>query len=252
MRKLLLWTILAVVALAAPAQAADMSVKAPALSSAYPTCRGIYFGVNTELGAGTANGAAASPVASLNTGKIFEADGSLGINVGYIWNNCGSSSLFYGVEGTFDWSNINGQSQGFSITGPLNFEQIAFVGAPINEVTSFLPTFPNLGAIPGLQNALPSNVKAGPGQMYLAIGLRERDVSANFGLTANKAWLNAFETGIGTRWPIMDQTTGIATRAFDVRVMYEAPSASFCNNAGVISSCAGLGQGVRVKSSYLW
>ena len=84
MRKILLALMLA--AWAVPAYAADLTpLKAPAsVYSGYPQGSGFYFGVNSALGTGQANGVVASTAAA-NAGTLTTQMGEVGATIGYTW-----------------------------------------------------------------------------------------------------------------------------------------------------------------------
>ena len=186
--------------------------------------------------------ASTSSSAAVNTGALFDVEGNIGLTIGYTWGNGGS--VFYAVEALIDYSSLNGQSNGLSLSGPLVSEQIVKAGTPIANVLSLLPSF-NFGTMPGLPT-LPAGVTAGPPHVYLAAGAREQDVSANLGVPSGRGWLVAPEFGIGTLWQLSNNA------AFDARVMYVAPAGGFCVNNGAVQGCAGLGQGLFTTLSLLW
>lgn len=243
MRKLLLTAILA--AFPFSALAADvLATKAPAAFSfkGYPVDSGLYFGLNGAIAGGSANGVSTSTT-SANTGKLFTAEGDLGFNLGYVLAKTGQP-VWYAVEATFDWSNINGQTQGFSVSGPWNFEQIAILGAPWDQVVSLIPNLTGV-SFPGLPQ-LPSNLQAGPGAVYVFGGLREQDVSSNFNVGSGHGWMLAGIAGVGSRWKLSNFS------ALDVRAEYISPSNSICFVNGANQGCGGLGSGLLMRTSILW
>jgi opacity protein-like surface antigen len=248
MRKLLLAT--TILGLALPAHAVDMATKAQAASvfSGYPQGSGFYFGVNTALGTGKANGVDSTALGS-NAGTLTTQMGEVGATVGYTWAMAGQP-VWWAVEGTFDFSNINAQNPGIvnggslSLGGPADFEQIAILGAPWGAVASFIPSFNfNFPTLP----LLPPSTNAGVGNLYAFLGLYEQDVSANFGQAAAKTWLVGATAGVGTRWLLSNST------ALDIRFEYRAPSQSECvSGFQVVSGCAGMGSSYWARTAVLF
>jgi outer membrane immunogenic protein len=105
MRKLLLATI-ALVAIAAPASAADLPpkpfYKAPAYAAPY-NWSGFYIGV---VGAG---GWADSThtVGGATSGSFNQSGGAIGGTLGYNWQ---SGNIVFGLEGDLSWADITGSS----------------------------------------------------------------------------------------------------------------------------------------------
>src|ERR1700676_2275772 len=118
MRNLLL--LLALVAVT-PAYAADVATKAPPVPVAgYPTTKcGLYYGINTETGAGVVPGAPAGTTV---------VGGDVGVLVGYA---CPLASLNWFAEGIIDFQNLNAGNNGFSLSGPLHLEQRVGVQTPL-------------------------------------------------------------------------------------------------------------------------
>lgn len=252
-KKLLLLT--SIFGLVVPVHAADMpTLKAPVQKaqspfSGYPSGSGFYFGVNTALGTGQANGVAATTQAA-NAGSLTTQQGEVGLTVGYTWAMAGQP-VWWAVEGTFDFSNINAQNAGvlngapISLGGPADFTQIVLLGAPYSAVASLLPNF-NFN-FPALTQALPAGVTASNGNGYLFFGTYEQDVSANFGQAQAKTWLVGLTTGIGTRWLLNNST------ALDARFEYRTPSQSECvSSFQVVSGCAGMGSSYWARTAILF
>lgn len=249
MRKLLL--ALCLFGLALPAHAADlgaMPVKANPAFSGYPAGSGFYFGVNSALGTGKANGVDTTVLGS-NAGTLTTQMGEIGLTVGYTWAMAGQP-VWWAVEGAFDFSNINAQNPGLinggslSLGGPADFEQIAILGAPWGAVASFIPSFNfNFPTLP----LLPASTNAGVGNVYAFLGAYEQDVSANFGQVAAKTWLVGITTGVGTRWLLSNST------ALDIRFEYRTPSQSECvSGFQVVSGCAGMGSSYWARTAVLF
>lgn len=174
------------------ARASDVSGPAAinkAISYQYPTTKcGMYYGVNSIGSTGAVGGA---PVGTQ------QVQGNIGLTVGY---TCPAGAGFWFADGAFDFTNLNGKSNGLALGGgPAFFEQRFGFGAPIDLI---------MGAIPGLsslQNAvpslipLPSGVTVNTSNPYLFASLSEQDVSGQFGFAMNKEWLFAPGLGIGNK-----------------------------------------------------
>jgi len=178
--------------LAPGARAADLAapvLKAPPnLLTGYVSggC-GPYFGLNTMGSAGSVDGG--PPGASVIQGDV-------GVTVGYGCPIGTTPGNFWFVEGNFDWANINGNQNGFSMTGPAHFEQRVGFGSPISSMLNMFPGFSSGLSVPSLP-ALPAGVTQGPSYPFLFVSAHEQDVSAQFGLDQNQQWLFAPGIGIG-------------------------------------------------------
>lgn len=237
MKKLTLALILA--GLAFGAQAADIPTKAPplvksALFGGYPyTTNGIYFGLNSMGGGGSVDAAGTG----VNPNSLVSNEIGVGATIGYSWSNGGN--VFYAVEGMFDWQNFNGSTPGFSFSGPATFEQRVKIGTPLNNFLSLFPTLglPTVPPFPPLPNGqVATNIHP-----YLAGGVREDDISVNFGLPQNRAWRVMPTLGIG----MMGQAS--ATIAVDTWAEVGFGTNAVCAgvpNVGV--GCAKTGNQYRV------
>jgi hypothetical protein len=235
------------------ARAADlMPAKAPqkaqSFFNGYPQGDGFYFGVNTALATGKANGVDLTTL-NANAGTLVTQQGEVGLTFGYTWAAVGKP-VWFAVEGTFDFSNITAQNPGvlnggnLSLGGPADFEQVAIMGAPWAAVTSFLPSlnlqFPTLPA-------LPTGITSGTPNLYLFAGAYEQDVSANFGLASGKQWLVGLTTGVGARALLSNSA------ALDGRIEYRSPTQSECiNGFQVVAGCAGLGAQYMARTALLF
>jgi hypothetical protein len=221
------------VALCGSASAADMVVKAapkPAfLTAAYPLTSGIYFGVGT-LGGG---GKVSASVPGVNSNSLISNEIGVAGIVGYVWN-VPNSQYFAAVEGWFGWTNFNGASQGFSLTGPATFTQRVMVGAPLNDIAALFPTFnfqvPPFPPLPNGQVA--SNIKP-----YLFGSLTEEDVSIDFGAASNRDWRLSPGMGIG----MLGQLT--SGSVVDVFAMTKFPQKGVCVGTGLPNgqACGSVG-----------
>lgn len=177
--------LLAAVAAATAARAADLPAKAVAIPSAYPyQSSGLFFGAYTEGGGGSVS----ATVPGVNPASLATTSAGLGATVGYAWGQKGSA-FAYTAEADFGFTNFNGNNAGISLQGPLAFEQRFVVWTPFSNLQALLPSLPNLfGTVPPFP-ALQPGVTASNLQTGLAVGVREKDVSLAFqGLAANKAW----------------------------------------------------------------
>ena len=247
MRKLIL--ALALFGLAVPAHAADlgaMPVKASAYSG-YPAASGFYFGVNSALGTGKANGVV-STTAAANAGTLTTQMGEVGATIGYTWALAGQP-VWWAVEGTFDFSNINSGNPGLvnggslSLGGPADLGQIVILGAPWGAVASLLPNF-NF-TFRHYRRCRPDleRVRAISTRSWVPI----EGVSANFGQAAAKTWLIGIQAGVGTRFLLTNST------ALDIQFEYRTPSQSECvSSFQVVSGCAGMGSSYWARTAVLF
>jgi len=180
----------AALALGATAQAADLPVKAPApaspwFSSAYPyQSSGIFFGVYTAGGGGSVS----ASVPGVGSASLTTTTAEIGGTVGWAWGQKGSP-ISYTLEGDFGVTNFNGNQAGFSLQGPLSFEQGFTVWTPFNNIMNLIPNVPNLfGTVPPFAPLAPG-VTASNLQSGLGVFVKEKDISTSFqGVAANKIW----------------------------------------------------------------
>jgi hypothetical protein len=227
------------------ATAADLPTKAPPftpLTSGYPyQSSGFYFGVYTEGGGGSVN----ASVPGVGSASLTTTSADVGGSVGYAWGGKGSP-IFLAVEAMFGWTNINGSTQGLSLSGPASFEQRFKAGTPLASLWNLLPGMPNLGAIPPFP-AVPIGVTTTPAQAYFMVGIHEQDISTNFpGLASGREWRIAPSIGIG----LMEQWSNNV--AVDAWVETIFPDKSVCVGPAGSAACAGLGQQVKVGLSFLY
>lgn len=203
--------VIAATLFAAPAFAADLPVKAPASSlfnSTYPyQSSGIFFGAYT---AGT-GGSVSANVPGVGAASLTTTTAAVGGTVGYAWGQRGSP-VSYTIEADFGVTNFNGNAQGLSLQGPLEFEQRITVFTPFSNLTNLLPNIPNIfGTVPPFPPLQPG-VTASNLQIGFAAGIKEKDISTSFaGLSANKVY--RIEPAI--RLVAMEQlSNGTALRAY--------------------------------------
>lgn len=184
---------LACLALLAPAvaSAADLPTlptKAPLFATPYNGA-GMYFGLEAGGGASSAD---VTGIPGVNPASLVSAQGLAGVIVGY--STPMANGQRYGfLEGDFGMANINGNSQGFSLSGPVTIQLLAGFGAPASQVMSFLPTFGiSVPTLPVIGGATVSDQN-----IYLAGGVDISDVSANFGPDSHRVWQFAPLMAIG-------------------------------------------------------
>ena len=216
--------------IASPAFAADLPVKAPTGYAVYPTTKcGAYYGVNT-LGS-----TAAVENAAVGTQTV---QGAIGLTLGY---TCPMGGGYWFVDGMFDIANLNGNANGFALSGPAQFEQRFGFGAPVPLLISLIPGLASLqNALPSLI-PLPTGVAVSTSNPYLFVSLHEDDIGVAIGLEANKQYLISTGFGIGTKTRL---SNGIV---FDPFAEYVLPSTQMC--LGVVAGCVKRGPGIRVGAA---
>lgn len=138
------------------------------LASGYPTKCGAYYGIGTGGNAGAVTGGAVGT-------QIVQGD--LDAIVGYTCPFAGNA--FWFAEAQAGFSNLNGSSNGLSLSGPAVFIERFGVGSPIQQYLSAILPNLNLPAVP----SLPSTPGATPGSpaSYAFAGLVEQDFQAQVG-----------------------------------------------------------------------
>lgn len=215
------------------AYAADLPpLKAPPLFATPYNGAGMYFGLEAGGGASTAD---VSGIPGVNPSSLVSAQGLAGVIVGY--STPMANGQRYGfLEGDFGMNNINGNSQGFSLSGPVTIQVLGGFGAPASQVMSFLPTFglsvPTLPALPGGATLSDQNI-------YLAGGVDISDVSANFAGTSNHAWQFAPLLAVGIEGKV---STGgvIGARIEEVFQMDGTCVGAICRDAAMLTRAKGL------------
>jgi hypothetical protein len=224
----------AVAFLADPTLAADLAVKAPAsIFKSYPYgSSGFFVGLFTEGGAGQVTGS----VPGVNSASLTSTQAGAGLTVGYAWGQAGSPVAF-SVEGDFGWTNFNGSSPGFSLSGPAAFEQRFMMFTPLTSLSS-LNLLPGLGTALGTVPPFPAlgaGVSASNLQVGLMAGIDENDISANFvGLPANREWRIAPMVGLVAMEQLSNGTAvrSWAKTVFPERGVCAGPLANACVNEG--------------------
>lgn len=214
-----------------PVFAADMPTKAP-LVSGYPVGCGFFYGLGTGGNAGAVKGAAVGT-------QIVQGD--INALVGY---TCPfATDAFWFVEGSFGFANLNGDTNGFSLSGPMVAIQRFGVGSPVNAI--FNP-FGNSLSLPSLP-VLPVGVTvAGTAKPYVFGAIVEQDIGAQI-FDANGVQLKSHQWVVA---PMLG--AGLLSRlsngvVADTWAGWQMNSNSFCPGGGNI--CGKLGNMVRVGVS---
>lgn len=213
-----------------PASAADLHLKSPLLTQAYPSTEGFYFGIGT-LGGG---GSVSASVPGVNTNSLVSNQIGVAGILGYAWN-VPNSQLFAAVEGWFGWQNFNGSTQGFSLTGPATFTQRVMLGAPLSDIAAL---FPNLPVTPPPFPTLPGGQAASNVKPYLFGSLSEDDITIDVaGNGSNRDWRFSPGVGVGA---LAQLTSGSVV---DVFAMTKFPQKGICAGPGVVPGqpCGGVG-----------
>lgn len=236
MKKLLLLATL----LATPAFGADLATKALAPREVPLTGCGTYLTVGAAGGAG--------PISNSPVPGASVVQGELGAGFGYTCATSPTSMWF--VEGSLWFANLNGATNGLSLSGPLDGMIRAGYGN-----TAFLTMLSTIGfggiSVPSLP-VLPTGVTVvGTAQPYLALAGHFQDVSAQFidpntgnNFTANKVWevSPAFQVGM---WYRLSNNV-----VADVYGEYQVRTAGACFGGGLSGVCPGFGNMFRGVVSF--
>lgn len=224
-------------ALCAPlcAEAADLPVKALAVQRDIP-----LTGCGTYLSLGAGGGA--GPVSNSPVPGASVVQGEIGAGFGY---TCATSptSLWF-VEGSLWLTNLNGATNGFSLSGPVDFMIRAGYGnAAINQVLGSIG-FGGI-SVPSLP-ILPAGVSAGTPTPFVALAGHFQDVSSQFvdpntgnAFTANKIWEVAPAFQVGAWYRLSNNTVA------EVYGEYQVRTAGSCFGGGLSGVCPGLGNMYR-------
>lgn len=227
------------------ARAGDFQLKAPKLTNAFSspydlTHCGAYYGINTI---GTSN--AVSGDVSPGTQVV---QGGIGGTIGYGCPINAANGSFWFAEALFDVTNLNGNVNGLSLSGPASFTQRFGAGTPINNMLSMFGgvfTGSNAPAVPNLPQ-LPAGITASPGAPYLFASLHEQDVSAQVSLGQNRQWLISGGVGIGVRYRL---SNGVVADTF---AEYKTNSNRLCVGPLGGNACERIGQGAMVGFQLLY
>jgi hypothetical protein len=229
MKKLILGAMVAL--FSTGAVAGDINSPATkAVPYAYPTTKcGLYFGLNTMGSTGAVNN---------NTAQIGAqiVQGAIGLTLG--WTCPMGTQGYWFVDGMLGFANLNGSTNGFSLTGPAKFEERFGFGAPVNMLISLFPGLANLqSAVPSLI-PLPTGVTVNTSNPYIFGAFHQDDVGINFGLGNFRQYLLSAGFGIGTKTRL---SNGVV---FDPFVEYIMPSTQMC--IGPVKGCIQKGNQLNV------
>jgi hypothetical protein len=170
---------------ASPSFAADLATKANPFTIGYPTKCGAYYGIGTGGNAGAVSGAAVGT-------QIVQGD--IDALIGYTCPFAGNAFWFAEVQGGF--SDLNGSSNGLSLSGPGVFIERVGVGSPIQQYLSAILPNMNLPALPSLP-ATPGATPLTSPQSYGFAGLVQQDFGAQVGNATGHDWVLAPIIGVG-------------------------------------------------------
>ncbi len=181
--------------MAGTANAADLPslpAKAPVKQTFFTPYNGSGFYVGLEAGGG-AGSAGVSGVQGVNNAALTVTQGLVGGILGYS-SDMANGQRYWFVEGDVGWNNFNGNTAGFSLTGPVSIQMLAGVGAPASQILAFLPTF---GITPPTLPSLPAGVTSSNPHIYIAAGVDIEDVSLAFNATSHSDWQFAPMVALG-------------------------------------------------------
>lgn len=183
MKRLAIFAAIALATIALPAAAADLPTKAAKTPSFFTPYNGSGFYVGLE-GGGGAGSAGVSGVPGVNNAALTVTQGFVGGIVGYS-SDMSNGRRYWFAEGDFGWNNLNGNTSGFSLTGPVTIQLLAGIGAPASEILAFLPTF---GLTAPTLPATPAGVTTSNPHINVGVGVDIQDVSAAYALSNNNTW----------------------------------------------------------------
>lgn len=200
-----------------------------AIAAGYPTKCGFYYGVGTGGNAGAVKGAVVGT--QIVQGDI---DGIIGYTCPFAQN------AFWFAEGSAGIANLNGDTNGLSLSGPAVFIERFGAGSPINSMLGTLIPGLNSVSLPSLP-LLPPGTTSSPGNAYAFAGMVEQDIGAQVITGGGHQWVVAPLLGLGI-------LTRISNGAVvDTWAGWQMNSNSFCPGGGKI--CANLGNMARVGVS---
>jgi hypothetical protein len=242
------------IALAGPAVAADLSVKAKPI--AYPYARtGCYFGINTEAAvAKTDTSGTGLFIDAAAKGNLVAAGGAIGGSVGCIK---GGPDLWYGVHADLDYQNI-------TASVPVDGANISFAsriqgGAEVRLggttllalLTQWVPSgsFPVVGtpATPGS-----FQLAATPPLPYVAAGFEVFQVNAAFGAISGSGTEIAPKLRAGVINQLTDATGKLTGAVMDTyaKVVFAGKGASFSD--GQFAAVTNMGTQYRAGVAFYW
>ena len=187
MRKFLLASA-ALIALALPASAADMAVKAAPVSPFVNYGSGWYWGVGTYAGVAQSSVSGTTFVGSQLSGNLTAAGAGIDVAFGYMHGNTSTLGFgnWYRLEAEAGWQNIQGgvsvPGQSASVRSTWSATQEADIGADV--MAAIMARVGNLGlTIPTWQPPLPSNLVgqvSNTPKQYFGVVIREHQLSGTF------------------------------------------------------------------------
>lgn len=222
-----------------PQQSSAVTALNSALSQPYTlTACGAYFGVNT-IGSTNAVKGDVAPGTQV-------VQGGIGGTVGYGCPINAATGSFWFAEAMADVENLNGASNGLSLSGPVSFTERFGAGTPLNQLLGLLlPSGTSSPAIPSLP-LLPNGITTGPAAPYAYVALHQKDISLSNGLSANREWLLSWGVGLGLRYRL---SNGVVADTF---AEYDANTSAICVGPLGGSACARPGQGAQVGLAFLY
>jgi hypothetical protein len=216
---------------------------APVNPFQYPTGTGWFFGIGTEGGAGSATVPTATS-AGINPNSVTTTTIDAHFLVGYVWA-VPNTSMFTTIEARAGWQNFNGSTPGFSFSGPLAFEERFTVGAPIDQIMAVFPNIFGTSVTPP-----PFTPPVGQSitwtKWYIGATFDQRDISLNFGETANKTWALAPGMVLGTKNLLSGGTL------MDAYAKVRFDQKGFCVGSTLGAGCGNLGTSYLAGISLDW
>jgi hypothetical protein len=152
---------------------------APSFAFPYNTNNGWYGGLGTLGGGGTVS------VSGTGVNQNSLVTNQIGIygTIGHIWN-VPNTPMFAAIDQSIGYVNVNGSAPGLSYEGPLDLETRFLIGAPINQIAAFFPSWfqmPSFGT-------LPAGFTAQAMKFYMGAALHLSDDTLAFQGSKNSVW----------------------------------------------------------------
>jgi hypothetical protein len=256
MHKFLLLTA-ALTALAMPAMAADMAVKAPPLPE-FGGGTGWYVGIGSTAAVAQSNVSGTNVFASsLATGGLTAAGGTVDVAVGWI-------SPKFKIESDGSWQNITGTiatastptSSAASAWVASRWSASQEIGVNFNLLQTLTAVLPSLSgvAFPSFTPVIPSNIHvlnpATPIQ-FVSVGLREFGEQGGFGAANGQSWAVAPMLKTDFLWQALNSAGASSGLAFDAFAWVAFPVKGFTlNNAFSPSGAPTIGAGANLGTQY--
>lgn len=204
MKTIKLAILASVMALAAvPAFAADMALKAPPPAVASGAGAGWYVGLGVE-GALASSSVSGTNFAGISASNLTADGGTLGVDVGYIWNNC-VMGTWCQLELDGKWQNISGTNGVGSVNSQYSVSEEVDVG--VQPLTTILAALNLQNPFPTFNpsSLLPSAIAvATTPREYVGFVADEMQINGTFGSASGQTW--AFAPGVktGYRWATLN------------------------------------------------